>query len=440
MSSPRPAASAAPSYAAVLRLPHARRTFGAALFGRLGYGVVSLSLVLSLASATGSLAAGGLFGTEFGAVSVVLAPARAGLIDRWGARRALPTLALPFAAALFALAACAHGAAGGPRWLFAVLVAAAGASCPPLGPTMRALWSAMAPDEAVLQRAFSLDTVAEELIFLAGPLLVVAVHPLPGLVLSGAVIPTGTLAMVSSPAAGMIAPAARTAPVRQLRLLSPEGAGVRRAAAAAFGMGVCLAAVYLYVIAATDRAHHPAAAGWILAAQSAGSALGGLVYGRTRWRLDAAARLPYLLLVMGGLVAVTAAASSLPALGLCVAAGGLLTSPTLSTAYLAASRLAPEGTATRATTWVNSAINAGSSGGGALAALLVDRAALPLCFLVAAAAPACAALAARGRRASRARGVTDRTATPDAPAAADAPDAPDAPAVGPDPLPVVTEK
>src|SRR5690349_16416023 len=121
MSSPRPAASAASSYAAVLRLPHARRTFGAALFGRLGYGVVSLSLVLSLASATGSLAAGGLFGTEFGAVSVVLAPARAGLIDRWGARRALPTLALPFAAALFALAACAHGAAGGPRWLFAVL-------------------------------------------------------------------------------------------------------------------------------------------------------------------------------------------------------------------------------------------------------------------------------------------------------------------------------
>ncbi|MBY8878418.1 MFS transporter [Actinacidiphila acidipaludis] len=400
MSSPRPAAS---SYAAVLRLPHARRTFGAALFGRLGYGVVSLSLVLSLAAATGSLPAGGLFGTEFAAVSVVLAPARAGLIDRWGARRALPALALPFASALFVLAACAHAAAGTPRWLFAVLVAAVGASCPPLGPTMRALWSAMAPDDAVLQRAFSLDTVAEELIFLAGPLLVVAIHPVPGLVLSGAVIAGGTLAMVSSPAARLIAPVPKetSAP---LRLLAPEGAGVRRAAAAAFGMGVCLAAVYLYVIAAADRAHHPAAAGWILAAQSAGSALGGLLYGRVRWRLDAAARLPYLLLVMAALVAVTAAAPSLPVLGLCVAVGGLLTSPTLSTAYLAASRLAPEGTATRATTWANSAINAGSSAGGGLAALLVDRAALPVCFLLAAAAPACAALAARGRTSPRGRG------------------------------------
>ncbi|MGW8396055.1 MFS transporter, partial [Streptomyces lydicus] len=97
---------AAPSYAAVLRLPHARRTFAAAMFGRLGYGVVSLSLVLSLTAATGSLATAGLLGTGFAAVSVVLAPARAGLVDRWGARRALPALALTFATALFALAGC----------------------------------------------------------------------------------------------------------------------------------------------------------------------------------------------------------------------------------------------------------------------------------------------------------------------------------------------
>lgn len=396
MSSPRPAA---PSYAAVLRLPHARRTFGAALFGRLGYGVVSLSLLLSLSSATGSLTAGGLFATEFCAVSVVLAPARAGLIDRWGARRALPALALPFATALFALAACTH-TPGGPRWPLAVLVAVSGSLCPPLGPTMRALWSVMAPDEAVLQRAFSMDTVAEELIFLTGPLLVVAVHPVPGLVLSGAVIALGTLAMVSSPAARLIAPAATARPTATLRLLSPEGAGVRRAAVAAFGVGACLAGVELFVIAAADRAHAPAAIGWILAAQSAGSAIGGLLHGRVRWSLDAAARLPYLLLVLAALVALTAVAPTLPLLGLCVAASGSLTAPALSTAYLAASRQAPEGTATRATTWANSGINAGSSAGGAVAALLVGRAALPLCFLLAAAAPACAALAARERRAA----------------------------------------
>ncbi|MFG2098501.1 MFS transporter [Streptomyces sp. NPDC048612] len=387
---------AAPSYAAVLRLPHARRTLAAAMFGRLGYGVVSLSLVLSLTATTGSLATGGLLGTEFAAFSVVLAPARAGLVDRWGARRALPALALPFATALFALACCTQ-AAGTPRWLFAVLVAVIGSSCPPIGPTMRALWSVMTPDEAMLQRAFSLDGVAEELIFLGGPLLVVAVHPVPGLVLSGVVIALGTLAMVASPAAALIAPAAKAEPAPSLRLLSAEGAGVRRAAVAAFGVGMCLAAVELFVIAAAGRAHAPSATGWILAGQSAGSAVGGLLYGRMRWRLDAAARLPYLLLALAALVAATAAAPSLPLLGLGVGVAGCLTAPALSTVYLAANAQAPKGTATRAATWANSAINAGSSAGGGLAALLVERAALPLCFLLAAAAPVLAALAACGR-------------------------------------------
>lgn len=403
MSSSRPAAS----YTAVFRLPHARRTFIAALVGRSGYGVVSLSLVLSLTSATGSLAVGGLLSTLFAAVSVVVSPAKAALVDRWGARRTLPALALPFAGALFGLALCAgqfdRPGVGG----LAALSACAGATCPPLGPTMRAVWSALAPEEALLQRAFSLDTVAEELIFLSGPLIAVAVHPVRGLVLSGTLIAAGSLALAASPAARLIAPVRNGAatPVR-LRLVGglvgSEGAGVRRAACAALGVGACLSGLDLYVIAFADRAHHPSAVGPILALQSAGSAVGGLVHGRVSWRRPAAARLPYLLAGLAVLLAANAFAYALPVLAVCVAAAGTLSSPTLSTAYLAAARLAPEGSATRATTWVNSGVNAGSSAGGALAALLVTRAPLPLCFLVTAAAAACAALAARGRRSHRA--------------------------------------
>lgn len=392
MSSPRPAAS----YAAVFQLPHARRTFGAALFGRLGYGVVSLSLVLSLTTATGSLSTGGLLATLFATVSVVLGPARAALVDRWGARRGLTALAMPFAAALFVLAAAVREP-GAPLWVLAGLSGAAGSLCPPLGPTMRALWDALTPDEGLLQRAFSLDTVAEELIFLSGPLLVVAVHPVNGLVLSGALIGCGTLAMVSSPAARLLAPRPRAAaaPLVRLRLFSAEGGGVRRAAYAAAGIGCCLGCVDLFVIAFAGRHHHPSAVGWILAAQSAGSALGGLLYGRVSWRLPAAARLPGLLLVLSALLALTAAAPALLVLGLCVAAAGTLTAPILSTAYLAAAGAAPDGATTRATTWVNSAVNAGSSTGGALAALLITRLPLPLCFLLAAVPPLCTALAIR---------------------------------------------
>jgi MFS family permease len=395
MSSSRPAAS----YAAVFRLPYARRTFGAALVGRLGYGVVSLSLVLSLSATTGSLAAGGLLSTLFAAVSVVVSPGKAALVDRWGVRRALPALAVPFAGALFGLAACAGEFERPDVRLLAALAACAGATCPPLGPTMRAVWGALAPDEALLQRAFGLDTVAEELIFLSGPLIAVAVHPVRGLVLSGTLIAVGSLALAASPAARLIGPAPTSVPAhRRLRLFTRRSAGVRRAACAALGVGACLGGLDLYVIAFADRAGHPGAVGPILALQSAGSAVGGLVYGRVSWRRPAAARLPYLLLGLAALLAANAFASALPVLAVCVTAAGTLSSPTLSTAYLAAARLAPGGAATRATTWVNSAVNAGSSAGGAGAALLLAHAPLPLCFVLTAAAAACAALGARGRR------------------------------------------
>lgn len=62
------------SYAALLRVPHARRTFGAALLGRLSYGTVSLSLMLAVKSATGSYTVAGTAMALFGAASVFLSP------------------------------------------------------------------------------------------------------------------------------------------------------------------------------------------------------------------------------------------------------------------------------------------------------------------------------------------------------------------------------
>jgi hypothetical protein len=55
--------SRVPSYAAVLRTPHAARTFGAALIGRLSYGVVFLSLRVEAALAVGSVIGGLAYGT-----------------------------------------------------------------------------------------------------------------------------------------------------------------------------------------------------------------------------------------------------------------------------------------------------------------------------------------------------------------------------------------
>src|SRR5690349_19194263 len=62
------------SYRAVLRAPHALRTFVAALVGRLAYGVVFVSLTVAVTGATGSYSLAGVTIALFGLGVVLLAP------------------------------------------------------------------------------------------------------------------------------------------------------------------------------------------------------------------------------------------------------------------------------------------------------------------------------------------------------------------------------
>lgn len=165
------------SYMAVFRLPFAVRTFAMALVGRLSYGVVFLSLTLALASGRGSVGRAGAVVAVFSVAIAGLAPVRAGLIDRFGFRRVLLPLALAYSAALVGLAA-ATWRPGAPVWVLEVLAVAAGAAAPPLGPAMRTLWREMCGgDSGLVQRAFSVDTVAEEVIGVSGPVLVGVLVP-----------------------------------------------------------------------------------------------------------------------------------------------------------------------------------------------------------------------------------------------------------------------
>lgn len=112
------------SYATVLRTPGAARIFAAALTGRLSYGIVPLSLLLAVTGTTGSYARAGWVMAGFATATVVLSPVRAGLVDRFGPRRALPPMAAGYALVLLGLAA----ATWRPGVPFAVLLALAAAA------------------------------------------------------------------------------------------------------------------------------------------------------------------------------------------------------------------------------------------------------------------------------------------------------------------------
>ncbi|MFF2010941.1 MFS transporter [Streptomyces sp. NPDC058195] len=406
MSSPTPAS--APSYAAVLRTPYASRTFGAALLGRLSYGTVSLSLMLAVNAATGSYAVAGAVMALFGATSVFLSPARAGLIDRYGPRRALPLMAGLYAALLAALSCATWRVGGSPFWLGA-LAAAAGACTPPLGPVMRTLWSDLVADRELLQRAYSLDGVAEELLFVSGPLLVgvvvAAASPAAGVAISAALVLTGTLALVASPAVRGARTARQDGAARELGGPADGAAGrrllgvvpLRHAVVVTAAVGLCLGALDLLVVAFTEQRHQGAAVSWVLAALSAGSAVGGLAYGAVSWRTPNRVRLPLLAAGLGAAVAVAGLSPQVYVLVAAAAVAGVFVAPALTTAYLIADESVDAGARTRAGAWVNTAVNAGSSIGTAAVGLLVDRLSPALCFALAG-APAllCAAVVARG--------------------------------------------
>ncbi|WP_406157698.1 MFS transporter [Streptomyces sp. NBC_01005] len=405
MLSPSPVPSRTPSYATVLRTPHATRTFGAALLGRLSYGMVSLSLMLAVNASTGSYSVAGAVMAVFGATSVFLSPARAALIDRYGPRRVLPPLAGLYAVLLAALA-YATWRPGAPALLLGVLTAAAGASTPPLGPVMRTLWSDLVADRELLRRAYSLDGVAEELLFVSGPLLVGLVvksaPPAAGVAISAALVFVGTLALVSSPAVrgrGAAAPEHTTAgtdvPPAGRRLLGIGG--LRRAVLVTAAVGLCLGGLDLLVVAFAEQRHQSGAVSWVLAALSAGSAVGGLAYGAVSWRASNRVRLPLLAVGLGATLVGAGLSPNVYVLVVVTAVAGLFIAPALTTAYLIADESVGAGSRTQAGAWVNTAINAGSSVGVAVVGLLVDHLSPAVCFAVAA-VPAllCAAVVTRG--------------------------------------------
>jgi hypothetical protein len=185
---------------------------------------------------------------------------------------------------LTSAAACAVSGVGAatPYLLFA---AASGILSPPAGPVMRGIWAALTPDEIGRSRAYGLDAVAEEGLFAIGSLLVGAVllvaSPVAALAITAGLGLAGASTLGQPRAAAAVCIPVHLPSGRSLLgpLLLP---GVRWVATAMLAVGFALAPLEVGVIARATQAGSPAAAGYLLAVLSVGSAAGGLLWGRLR--------------------------------------------------------------------------------------------------------------------------------------------------------------
>jgi hypothetical protein len=389
------------TYRTLLRSPGAAAFFLAAAVGRVGIAMTSLGIVWLVHARTGSYPTAGLVTGGFAVAEAVAGPQLARLIDRFGQSRVLPPVLLAHAAAVATLLVLV--ATGTPDWIMLAGGTLVGATIPQLGALSPVRWVALLRDEpaAALPTAFALESLSNELAYLAGPVLVSILgasgYQAAGTVLAATLVVAGGLSFAAQrgtapPVAG---PAERHRTGRSL--LKPGFVvlvGVNLAIGGFFG------AMQISVTAFAIEHGAPATAAALFTVLSCASLLAGWLYGLRHWRTAPRVQLVVAAagLAIGCLPLLRA--GSLSELGLSLALTGLAIPVVLILCSVLAEVAVHRSVLTQAFVWLNSASAAGSAGAAAVAGWAVGTFGAHGGFAVASTATSVmAVLAATGLRA-----------------------------------------
>jgi MFS family permease len=353
---------------AVLGAPGAPALLVARTAGSLPIGMVGLGIVLLLRAHGHSYALAGLV---VGAYSLGVAtggPVLGRLVDRLGMERVLLPLGVCFPAALVALIVAASESV--PAVVLVVFGLACGATIPPLGACMRAMWPLLVEGPALRTAAFSIDAVLQELAWIGGPPL------LAGLVVLGG--PAVALSVAAAAGGGGTLAFALCVRGRHVRGVGGGGAlrsaRVRRILAMSAVLGGAFGSMEVSLPAFCE--HHGArpAAGLIMAAIALGSASGGVLLSARGARSAPLQRLIVALFAYALLLLPMLVAPSLAVMAVCGFVAGAPIAPAFTGAYVLLDRFGVAGAGAETFAWNSSAIFIGGAGGTAVGGALIASA------------------------------------------------------------------
>ena len=382
-------------YLDVLRTPSVTRLLSSAVVGRMPTAMAGLAIVLLVRAHGGSYAVAGLVAGTYSVALALSSPLLGRLVDRVGQTRVLVGCAVASAIGFVVL-----GVAGGsaPPAALAGLAALTGASIPPVGACMRALWSDLLEHDGQLQAAFAVESTVQELIFVVGPplvaLLAAAFSPAVAVLGTAALLLVGVASFAATPVSRAWRPRRRAADWAGA-LRSP---GIRAVLVTIVLLATAFGTVDVTVVASAEQLGSRALAGPLLALWAVGSMVGGLAFGARASDRGPEQRMVGLLALVVAGIALLSVATGLVQLAAGMVLAGLGIAPAIACLYLLVDRLAPAGTVTEAFTWVTTAFASGIAAGNALGGALVQRAGTDRTFLVAAAGIAAGTLLARLRR------------------------------------------
>lgn len=354
----------------LLRTPYFLRLLGASWLGRLPFAMAIVAIPLTLREVGASYGFIGLAAGAFAVAAAVGAPVLGRLVDRVGQVRVLAPTAV-VAAAGFATIAVAPGQP------VAVLVGAvlAGAATPPLEPCLRVLWPDIVGRER-LERAYAVDSAAQEMVFVGGPLAVAVcvavVSPL------AALWTAATLGLVGVAIFAVAAPVRRwRAEARVPDWLGPlRSKGLTILLGALAGAGFAIGVLNVLVVSYAERHSVPGGAPMLLALNAGGALVGAITYSVVSWRGSTRGRAAVCaggLSVGYGLLAIV---PSPPYMAALMVLTGVFLAPLLTATFVLIGELAPRGTTTEAFSWLITLFACGSSAGSAIVGVVIDHAGL----------------------------------------------------------------
>ncbi len=355
-------------YGEILRARHAARLLGGTLVGRLPNATSAIAIMLFVRAEGGTYSLGGALVAVYGVANAVGQPLLGRLVDLCGQ----PRVQLP-AAVVSALAMAVFAFTGlDPLLLAYAAVGAAGLFTPPLEGGLRALWPSVLRREDQVHTAYSMDAVAQEVMFTVGPLLVTLCVALGSeraalLVLNG----VGVLGALS---VGVSAPsrAWRSAPREAHWVGALRSPGLLVLLGAVLWVGIAMGSITVAAVPYADAHGGDVVYGWLMAALGLGALLGGVGYGARRWSGAPERRLRVLVAFLAVCYLPLTLMPGAVAMVVLAVLAGVFLAPVLACAFVIVDRHAPRGTVTEAFSWLVTMFTVGASVGTALAGPVVE--------------------------------------------------------------------
>jgi MFS family permease len=385
-------------YADVLGAPGVARVVVAALLGRLPAGMAPLATLLVVRGEGRSYAVAGLVVAASSLATAIGWPLWGRLIDRFGQARVLLPQSVAYPAALAGLALLAtHGARA---LALAACAALAGATLPPLGACMRALWPTLLSGQGLRDTAYALEAWLQEVFFIFGPLIVGAIAVVgpswAALMAAAACAAVGTVWFALTPAVR----SAERSPRPASRAGALGSSAVRTIMIASFALGGAFGIVEVSMPAFAEAHGSRAQAGFALSCFALGSLLGGLWIGTRPPARRLALRFALSLCALAVLLVPPLVAPSLPVMCALMLLAGMPIAPAFAASYGLVDELAVPGTTTEAFAWLGTAVVTGLALGTSVGGVAVERLGLTGALALAAPCAGAAALLALARRAS----------------------------------------